>query len=40
VVEVDAVDVMAFADDGRIQEITAYVDMAGMRTVQPKTSGA
>ncbi|MHB8467167.1 MAG: nuclear transport factor 2 family protein [Acidimicrobiales bacterium] len=33
VVEVDAVDVMTFSDDGRIAEITAYVDMAGMRAL-------
>lgn len=30
-VEVDAVDVISFAEDGLIAEITAYVDMAGMR---------
>jgi ketosteroid isomerase-like protein len=32
VVEVDAVDVMTFTEDGLISEITAYVDMAGMRS--------
>jgi steroid delta-isomerase len=29
--EIDAVDVMTITDDGLISEITAYVDMAGMR---------
>jgi steroid delta-isomerase len=33
VVEVDAVDVMTFTEDGLIAEITAYVDMAGLRAV-------
>lgn len=32
-VEVDAVDVVTFAEDGRIAEITAYVDFTGMRTL-------
>jgi len=32
-VEVDAIDVVAVTDDGLISSITAYVDMAGMRTV-------
>jgi steroid delta-isomerase len=32
-VEVDAIDVVRFTDDGRIAEITAFVDYAGMRTL-------
>jgi ketosteroid isomerase-like protein len=31
--EIDVIDVMAFAEDGRIREITAFVDMAGMRAI-------
>lgn len=31
--EIDVIDVMTFAEDGRIKEITAFVDMAGMRAV-------
>lgn len=32
-VEVDAVDIIEVDDDGLIRSMTAYVDMAGMRTL-------
>src|SRR5581483_12233475 len=32
-VEVDAIDVVRFAADGRIAELTAFVDYAGMRSL-------